>query len=224
MEGHEPKAFLPLKGKPMLVHAIQPFEECSRIESVYPVLRKGDVPSWHKEIIRRFPFKKTKNPVPGGLRRQDSVRLGLESIQEAVDIILIHDGARPLLEAWMLEKLLDTMEGIQAAVLAVPAKETIKVVSHERHVLETPSRETLWHVQTPQAFDYRIIVEAHHRGLAEGITATDDSMLVERLGVPIAVVEGSYRNIKVTTREDLIIAQALIEDRERYRPDRERGQ
>ena len=180
MQGREPKAFIPLKGKPLLAHAIQPFEDCQRIESVYPVLRSEDFPSWQEKIIRRFPFKKTRNPLAGGLRRQDSVRLGLESIKESVDIILIHDGARPLVEPWMLERLIDTLEGGQAD--GEPGLHWVSV------------------------------------------TATDDSMLVERLGVPVTVVKGSYKNIKVTTREDLITARALIEDRERYHPNGERGE
>lgn len=213
MGTHRTKAFVPLKGVPILVYAIQPFEACSSIQSLYLVLRKQDLQSWHQEILEKFPFKKTKPPVAGGLRRQDSVRLGLESIREDIDIVLIHDGARPFVDASMLERLLDKMEEAQAAVVAVPAKETMKIVSSHSRVLETPAREVLWHIQTPQAFDYRIIVEAHHKAVEDGIVATDDSTLVERLGIPVTVVQGSYKNIKITTPEDLIIARALIENR-----------
>ena len=205
------KAFIPLNGTPMLVYAIRPFEACSRIQSLHPVLRKEDIHSWHQKILEKFPFKKANSPVAGGSSRQDSVRLGLESIREDIDIVLIHDGVRPFVDARMLEQLLDTMEEAQAAVLAVPAKETMKVVSSGGRVLETPDREALWHIQTPQAFDHRIILEAHRKALADGIMATDDSTLVERLGIPVTVVQGSYRNIKITTSEDLIIARALLE-------------
>lgn len=207
------KAFIPLEGVPILVHAIQPFEACRRIQSLYLVLREQDIRSWDGEILKRFPFKKTKPPVVGGSRRQDSVRLGLEAITEDIDTVLIHDGARPFVDESVLEKLLDTMEEAPAAVIAVPTKETLKIVSSHGHILETPARERLWHIQTPQAFDFHIIAEAHHKALADGVVATDDSTLVERLGVPVAVVEGSYRNIKITTPEDLIFARALLEDR-----------
>jgi 2-C-methyl-D-erythritol 4-phosphate cytidylyltransferase len=209
------KAFLTLKGVPILVHAIQPFEACNRIQSLYPVLRKEDLSSWYQKMRDRFSFKKTKPPVVGGLSRQESVRLGLESMREDIDIVLIHDGARPFVDGAMLERLLDTMETTQAAVVAVPVKETVKVVSSAGQVLDTLAREALWHVQTPQAFDYRIVLEAHHKALADGIEATDDSMLVERLGIPVTVVQGSYRNIKITTPEDLIMARALLKSRGR---------
>jgi 2-C-methyl-D-erythritol 4-phosphate cytidylyltransferase len=213
METFRTKAFIPLKDVPILVHAIQPFETCSHIQSLYLVLREQDIPAWHEEILKKIPFKKTRPPVVGGSRRQDSVRLGLEAIREDIDTVLIHDGARPFVDDRMLEELLDTMEEARAAVVAVRAKETLKIVSSRGHILETPARERLWHIQTPQAFDFHLIVEAHHKALADGIVATDDSTLVERLGIPVTVVQGSYRNIKITTPEDLIIARALLENR-----------
>jgi len=212
MGDHQQKAFLSLKGVPILVHAMQPFEACIRVQTLHLVLREQDLRSWHQEILGNFPFKKTNPPVPGGPTRQDSVRLGLESIGDDIDIVLIHDGDRPFADTPMLERLLDTMEEEQAAVVGVPAKETMKIVSSHGHVLETPARETLWRIQTPQAFDYAIIVQAHRKAVAEGVVAPDDSALVERLGIPVAVVQGSYRNIKITTPEDLLIAQAFFEN------------
>lgn len=215
METSQPKAFIPLEGLPIVVHTIQPFEACSRIQSLHLVFRKEDLQSWHQKVLDEFRFRKTRPPVAGGSRRQDSVRLGLESIKEDVDIVLIHDGARPLVDAPMLERLLDRAEESQAVVVGVPAKETIKIVSSEGRVLETPARGGLWHVQTPQAFDYGLIIEAHRKALADGVVSTDDSALVERLDIPVTVVEGSYENIKITTPEDLIIARALLANRGR---------
>lgn len=210
------KAFIPLKNTPILVHAVQPFEACSRIQSLYLVLRKQDLPSWQGEILERFPFKKTKPPVVGGLNRQDSVRLGLEAIREDIDTVLIHDGARPFVDASMLEQLLDTMQEAEAAVVGVPAKDTLKTVSSDGTVLNTLPRKHLWHIQTPQAFYYSLIIEAHRKALAENFQATDDAMLVERMGIPVKVVEGSYENIKVTTPDDLALAQVILESRERH--------
>lgn len=213
MEAPQTKAFIPLKGVPILAYTIEPFEACGRIQSIYPVLREQDIHSWQQRILDKFSFKKTKPPVVGGSRRQDSVRLGLEAIKQDIDIVLIHDGARPFIDTAILERLLETMEEFQAAVVAVPAKETIKVVSSKGRVLETPTREGLWCIQTPQAFDYGLIVDAHRQALTDGVVATDDSTLIERLDVPVAVVQGSYRNIKITTPEDLLIARALLENR-----------
>jgi 2-C-methyl-D-erythritol 4-phosphate cytidylyltransferase len=219
-EGHRmgiprSKAFIPLEGIPILALAVRPFEDCDRIHSLYPVLREQDFLAWNQEILKRFPLRKAKPPVAGGLTRQDSVRLGLESIgeEEEIDVVLIHDGARPFLDISQVEQLLDTMEETQAAVLAVPAKETIKVVSPEKHVLETPARGSLWHIQTPQAFDFPTILEAHRKAFRGGVFATDDATLLEHMGVPVMIVQGSYRNIKITTREDLVMARALLEDR-----------
>ena len=210
------KAFIPLEKTPLLALAVRPFEGCDRIDSFYPVLREQDFVAWDQEVLKRFPLRKAKPPVAGGLTRQDSVRLGLESIEqgeEEIDVVLIHDGARPFLDILQVEQLLDTMEETQAAVLAVPAKETIKVVSPENRVLETPERGSLWHIQTPQAFDFPTILEAHRKAFRDGVCATDDATLLEHLGVPVVIVQGSYRNIKITTREDLVMAQALLEDR-----------
>jgi len=209
------KAFIPLEGIPLVALAVRSFETCDRIHSLYPVLRKQDFLAWDQEVLTRFPLKKAKPPVAGGLTRQDSVRLGLESIgdEEEIDVVLIHDGARPFLDISHVEQLLDTMEKAQAAVLAVPAKETIKVVSTENHVLETPARGSLWHIQTPQAFVFSAILEAHRKALRDGVSATDDATLLEHIGVPVIIVQGSYRNIKITTREDLIMARALLNDR-----------
>jgi 2-C-methyl-D-erythritol 4-phosphate cytidylyltransferase len=213
MAAPRPKAFMPLNGIPILVHAMQPFESCDRIQSLYLVLRKEDIPSWHGEILEKFHFKKTKTPVVGGVQRQDSVRLGLAAMNEEIDIVLIHDGVRPFVEPSMVERLLDAMEHARAVVAAVPAKDTVKVVSAGGQVLETPARESLWHIQTPQAFEFRTIIEAHRMADSDGFVATDDSTLVERLDVPVKVLQGSYRNIKVTTPEDLVIARALLHNR-----------
>lgn len=210
------KAFIPLREVPILAYTIQPFEACDRIQSLYPVLRKEDLHSWHGEILDRFPFKKTKPPVVGGLRRQDSVRLGLEAIREDIDTVLIHDGARPLVDISMLEQLLDTMEEVEAAIVGVPAKDTLKTVSSDGTVLNTLPRKSLWHIQTPQAFYYSLIIEAHRKALAENFQASDDAMLVERMGIPVKLVEGSYENIKVTTPEDLALAQIILDSRERH--------
>jgi 2-C-methyl-D-erythritol 4-phosphate cytidylyltransferase len=207
------KAFLTLNGIPILVHAIRPFEASNRIQSLYVVLQREDIQLWQNEILSKFPLKKTKPPVAGGSRRQDSVRSGLEAISEDIDTILIHDGVRPFVDETVLDQLLDTMEEALAAVVAVPAKETLKIVSSTGQVRETLARERIWTTQTPQAFDFHTLIQAHHKALQDDVQATDDSTLVERMGIPVIVVRGSYTNIKVTTPEDLIVARALLETR-----------
>jgi len=217
-EGHrtgapQAKAFIPLEGIPLVAYAVQPFEDCHRIQSIYPVLRNQDFTAWEQKVLNPFRLRKARPPVAGGPTRQDSVRLGLESIkkQEEIDVVLIHDGARPFLDTSHVEQLLDTMEDAQAAVLAVPAKDTIKIIA-EGHVLDTPPRGSLWHIQTPQAFDYALILEAHRKAFTDGIIATDDATLAEHMGVPVMIVRGSYRNIKITTKEDVVMARALLKD------------
>jgi 2-C-methyl-D-erythritol 4-phosphate cytidylyltransferase len=203
-----------LEGIPLVAYALRPFEACQRIQSIYPVLRNQDFTAWEQEILKPFRPRKARSPVAGGPTRQDSVRLGLESMekQDDIGVVLIHDGARPFLDTSHVEQLLDTMDDAQAAVLAVPVKDTIKIIA-EGHVLGTPTRGTLWHIQTPQAFDYPLILEAHRKAFTDGMVATDDATLAEHMGVPVMVVRGSYRNIKITTKEDLVMARALVKDR-----------
>ena len=211
METKRAKQFLSLEGKPILALALEPFQECTGVAAVILVVPQDDVEYCQKEIVERFGLTKVKKIVPGGKRRQDSVRLGLEATEGKYDLVLIHDGVRPLIEKEVIERVIEEAMTHRAVITALPAKETVKKVNDLRHVVKTYERERVWMVQTPQAFRYTDILRAHHKALEEGWEeATDDALLVEKSGVTVKVVEGSEKNIKVTTPHDLELAQFLL--------------
>ena len=167
--------------------------------------------SWYQRL---YWFTKVKYVVPGGKERYDSVYEGLKAC-EACDIVYIHDGARPFPDAEMLKQCMEAAVEYGACVAAVPSKDTIKIGTEEGIVKETPDRKTLWNVQTHQVFQYDLISKAHReirKGSMEGVT--DDSMIVESLHLcPVKLVMGSYDNIKVTTPEDLVVAENILQRR-----------
>jgi 2-C-methyl-D-erythritol 4-phosphate cytidylyltransferase len=148
----------------------------------------------------------------GGARRQDSVRLGLERLDPDCEIVVVHDAVRPLVSPALIDRLAEAADRDGAAVAGLPVTDTIKIVAPGRRVRSTPARDSLWAVQTPQAFRVALLREAHARGKKDGVEATDDAMLVERLGKTVAVLEGDPSNIKITTPEDLLLAEALLRE------------
>lgn len=211
MESKRAKQFLSLDGKPILALTLEPFQECKDVAAVVLVVPLDDVEYCKKEIVERFGLTKVKKIVPGGKRRQDSVRLGLEAAEGRYDLVLIHDGVRPLIEKGLIERVIEEAMTNRAVITALPAKETVKEVNDLRDVVKTYDRERVWMVQTPQVFRYKDILKAHQKALKEGWEeATDDALLVEKSGVTVKVVEGSEKNIKVTTPHDLELARFLL--------------
>lgn len=203
------KIFAPIAGRPLLAHTIDVFLRCPSIDQVVVVLSEDKLEEG-KRLAEKNRWSKVLQLCPGGERRQDSVRRGLERLSDC-QWVVIHDGARPCLGTDLIDRGLEEAYESGAAVAAVPVKETIKVVSPDRVVEETPLRERLWAVQTPQVFRFDIIDEAHRRAQGE---APDDATLVERLGYTVKVYPGSDSNIKVTTPEDLALAEAILKSRE----------
>jgi 2-C-methyl-D-erythritol 4-phosphate cytidylyltransferase/2-C-methyl-D-erythritol 2,4-cyclodiphosphate synthase len=203
-----PKQFLSLAGRPILAHTLDAFETCDRVDAVIVVAPPEDLDRCSRDIVQGYGFGKVTSIVPGGPDRRDSVRNGLYAANPSTDVVVIHDAVRPFVSPALITSSIERCRETGAVVVAVPVKETVKVCRDGR-VLETPLRETLWSVQTPQTFRYGLILEAHKRALTEGWSVTDDAMLVERIGQEVVVVEGSYDNIKITTPEDLSIAEAL---------------
>ena len=148
----------------------------------------------------------------GGATRQQSVKAGLEKIGGDVDIVLIHDGARPFVSPTLIDRCVESAVQTGAAVVGLPARDTIKFVSDDHRVLSTPDRKALWEIQTPQAFRREVIVEAHERAARAGFEATDDAMLVEAAGKPVSVIEGEKTNLKITAPDDLWLAEAMIRE------------
>lgn len=211
MESERAKQFLKLNGKPVLALTLEPFQQCSDVAAVILVVPPDDVEYCKQEIVEKFGLTKVEKIVQGGKRRQDSVRLGLEAADGEYDLVLIHDGVRPLIEKGLIKRVIEEAMTNRAVITALPAKETVKEVNDLRHVVKTYKRERVWMVQTPQAFRYQDILKAHQMALKEGWDeATDDAFLVERLGIPIKVVEGSEKNIKVTIPHDLELARFLL--------------
>jgi len=202
------KVFYPLNALPLLFYSLRSFENCNMVNSIYLMVSKEDInliniPSVKKKIT------KLKEINEGGEERQDTVRKALRRIKNA-DIVLIHDGARPFIEEKEIEKCIKSALKYKASVLGVPLKDTVKISDSKMNIISTPDRKRLWQIQTPQCFDFKLLKEAYRQAEKEKVRATDDSSLVERLGVKVKIVRGTYRNIKITTKEDILIAEAFL--------------
>jgi len=205
------KQFYLLADKPILAHTLDKFENCPLIHSILLVVGQEDMDYCLKEIIEKYQYLKISQVVPGGKRRQESVKNGIDALPKDVDIVVIHDGVRPFVTEEMIEESIRSAVRFQAVVMAMPVKETIKMVQRDGTVLKTLDRESLWQIQTPQTFQVKLIKEAYHRATEDGFIATDDASLVERLGVKVHILPGSYTNIKITTAEDLMLANLLLQ-------------
>ena len=211
MGAAKPKAFLSLGPIPILAHTLQKFEACPQVDEVLPLVPPGEGAIWTEEIVRQCGLKKVFQILPGGEERQESVYAGLKAIQGRADWVVIHDGVRPFISPELIGRTLSEARTWKAVVAALPANETLKEVSPGKEVLRTIDRRPLWMVQTPQSFEFNLIFGAHEKARKDGFLATDDSSLVERLGIPVKVVEGSRFNLKITTQEDLALGEALLE-------------
>ena len=210
--GSTKKNFLPLAGRPVLAHTIGAFESVAAVGAIFLAVTPGDEQYCEKEIVGRYGFRKVRGIVHGGAQRQDSVANALRAAGESWDIIAIHDGARPLVTGEIIERTLAEAARTGAAVCAVPVKDTVKEVSGG-FVKRTVPRENLWAVQTPQAFHAAILADAFKKAEETAYHGTDESSLVERIGAEVKIVEGSYENIKITTREDIIFAEEVLRSR-----------
>jgi 2-C-methyl-D-erythritol 4-phosphate cytidylyltransferase len=204
------KQLLHLDNKPIIVHTLQVFEECHPIDGIYLVVHQKDLPVIQEEILETYRFSKLQKLVIGGRLRQDSVRNGLEALDSSCSTVVIHDGVRPFVTPAFVEKSISLMEMYDAVIPAIPVKDTIKVISKEGYVVKTLDRDALWHVQTPQTFRYELILKAYREGMGKKFYGHDDASFLESLGTKVKVVEGSPYNIKITTPEDLVIAQGML--------------
>ncbi|MFP4085633.1 MAG: 2-C-methyl-D-erythritol 4-phosphate cytidylyltransferase [Desulfobacteraceae bacterium] len=211
MKRHRAKQFLTLQDRPILAVTLQAFEDCPDVDGVIVVAPAGDVAYCTEEIVAPFRFRKVRKVVAGGDRRQDSVRLGIEATAGQYGRIVIHDGVRPLITPELLRRVIDALSAYRAVIAALPARETVKEINPLGEVVRTYERDRVWMAQTPQAFRYEDILQAHQRALDRGWQeATDDAFLAERCGIPVKVVEGLERNIKITTPFDLEMARLLM--------------
>lgn len=205
------KLWTPLAGRITLARTIDVFEASPLIDTIVLALNTGRIADANA-LREREQWQKIAAIVPGGLRRQDSVRMSLDALAELTSStawVMIHDGARPFVTSDIIAAGLEAGKRYGAAIAAVPVKDTIKVV-HDRQVHATLDRADLWAVQTPQVFSFPLIHQAHHSAAAEA-NVTDDAALLERLGHAVAVFPGTYSNIKITTHDDLLLAELLIQ-------------
>jgi 2-C-methyl-D-erythritol 4-phosphate cytidylyltransferase len=210
------KAFRTLRGKPLVIWSLQTLEAVSDIVEIIPVLKVEEMEQG-RMLFEEYGLKKIKRIAAGGRERQDSVYNGLKLIEDKNCLVLIHDGVRPLIEKKLIEDAINESsassaeDGIDGVILGVPLKDTIKEAV-DGMITGTLKRASLWAVQTPQVFPYDKILAAYDRAMKEEFYSTDDSALVEHLGGKIKIVAGSYSNIKVTTPEDMDIAEALLKN------------
>lgn len=204
------KQYQILGDRPILAHSIAIFQECPLITDIALVVGPGDVPYCWREIVDKYDFSKVRWIVAGGESRTASVYQGLLALSPDTHMVLVHDGVRPLFPSSLIPQVVQAVHTYGAAVVAVPVKDTIKISDEAGFVAETPDRNTLWAVQTPQAFSYPLLLRAHEAAQDGGLVATDDAMLVEALGHRIKLIPGVYENLKITTPEDMDLAEALL--------------
>ncbi|MCU0613612.1 MAG: 2-C-methyl-D-erythritol 4-phosphate cytidylyltransferase [Desulfobacterales bacterium] len=204
------KQYLLLQDRPILAHTLSVFEKCSAISRIYLVVPEKDFDFVHTTILTCCCKKKEVILVPGGKERQDSVFNGLGALDDDDKYIVVHDGVRPMILPKMIEDCLQGAFEYRACIMGLPARETIKQVNHDHFIQKTLSRDTLWLAQTPQAFEFDLLRRAHYQAKAENYHGTDDSSLVERLGIKVKMIPGNPCNIKITTPEDLLLAQSIL--------------
>lgn len=216
--GKQPKQYMELCGKPLIYYCLKTFEE-SFIDEVVLVCREGDEEYCRKEIVDKFDLRKVTDIVPGGRERYDSVYNGLKACRDCKNVF-IHDGARPFVTRYVLERCLHYVEKYSAAAAAVKAKDTIKLENGDGFIDQTPDRDLVWLIQTPQVFKFDMILKCYEklkreekRLAAANVSVTDDTMVAKMFAdVDARLVESDYKNIKITTADDLIIAEAFLRE------------
>ena len=205
------KQYLIIQDRPVLYYSLKEFED-SAVDEIVLVVGKGEEEFCRREIVDKYGISKVKAIVEGGKERYHSVFEGLKQTSDA-DYVLIHDGARPFVNQDIIRRCMQEVQKYQACVVGMPVKDTIKIADEEGYAKQTPDRKNVWMIQTPQTFSYALIYEAYEEMLKTEDTAiTDDAMVLERIkGKKAKLIEGSYRNIKITTPEDLLIANVYLQ-------------
>ena len=207
MQSKVQKQYLLIKEKPVLYYTLNAFEKSELISDIILVTGKDEIEYCSEEIVNKYSFEKVRKIVAGGKERYHSVYEGISAIDEA-DYVFIHDGARPFVDGEIIERACKAVEEYKACVVGMPVKDTIKIADDDGYAAQTPDRRKVWQVQTPQVFEYQLIKNAYEKLMVEELDGiTDDAMVVETMTEhKVKLVEGSYRNIKITTPEDLEIA------------------
>ncbi len=209
MQNTVPKQYLQLGGRPVLAHTLSAFEACQMVEHIYLVIPKPDFEFCNQTILPAIKKRTIVTLVAGGATRQASVYNGLLAIKCNTDLVAIHDGVRPLVTPEMIAACIEGAHQTGACILGMPASETLKRANTDGFIEATLPRGAIWLAQTPQTFSYDLIRKAHEVARQAGNTGTDDAALVERIGHSIRIIRGSSSNIKITTPDDLSLAEAI---------------
>lgn len=206
------KQFLILDNTPVLIKSIQAFEAIDDVKEIIITARKQDF-DIIEDFIAQYGVRKVKHIVEGGATRQDSIYAAVEKVEKEADLIAVHDGARPLIKREVIESVIQKADEVDAAACAVPVKDTIKIIDSSGKIVTTPERDSLRAVQTPQVFRLSLYKEAIEKAVSDGKQYTDDCQLVESMGYPVYLVDGDYENIKITTPDDLLVAEKFLYER-----------
>jgi 2-C-methyl-D-erythritol 4-phosphate cytidylyltransferase len=218
-----PKQFLLLGGVPMMLHSLRALDRAPSVTGVILVMPKDELDRALTEVVERYGLKKVLKVVPGGATRQESVYRGLQEVEADVEIVVVHDAVRPFVTEDLIERSVEAARKDGGAIVAVPMKDTPKQVGPDRLIRQTLNRADLWLAQTPQTFRRELLLEAYEKAEIEQVQATDDAALVERLGHTVGIVEGSWENMKITTPDDLVIAEAMLAARTAARKEKARA-
>ena len=226
MQADIPKQYLTVNGKPLIYYALRTFQD-SFVDEIILVVSPGDITYCRSEIIEKYGFCKVTHIVEGGSQRYHSVCNGLHAVNPETEYVFIHDGARPCVSDDILQRVYEEVLQYKACVVGMPVKDTIKIADAEGFAVQTPDRSSVWMIQTPQVFQYVMIKELYDRLivqentlLRQGVNITDDAMVVETFSdIKIRLVEGSYTNIKVTTPEDIALAENFLSRESAHRAD-----
>lgn len=210
MGASTPKQFLTLGGVPLLAQTLRALEAAEEIVEIILAVPESDREFCLKDIVTPHRFTKVSQIVTGGAERQDSVRHALQAVSQEIEFVLVHDAVRPFVTRDMIRLVVEAAAKHGAALVAIPMKDTVKHVGEDGLVEQTIDRGRLWLAQTPQAFRRALFEEAHRRASGSGFRGTDDTQLVERMGHPVAIVEGSGENIKITRPEDFAVGEAIL--------------
>ncbi len=219
---NENKTFFTIFNKPLIIWTLEALHQIDEISEIIPVLRQDDL-LFGSELIDKYNLTKVKRISPGGRERQDSVYNALRYLDDNIEVVLIHDGARPFIRGDIAKRAINELSGFDGVVVGVPVKDTIKEAMTQRTeddltyqgefiVNKTLNRNLLWSIQTPQVFYFKKLMEAYEKAISEGFYATDDSSLIERYGGKVKIIMGSYNNIKITTSDDICIAEAILKE------------
>ena len=206
------KPFVRLDGRPLIIYSLKALDSSPSIDGIIVAVERSCLERF-RGLIKKYRLKKVMHVVAGGKTRYESVRKCLGKVDTSFDIVLVHDAARPLVDAGLIRRSVDLAGRFGGCVVAVPAKDTVKLAGTGLFVYKTVPRSRVWAAQTPQTFRRALIVKAYNNAPRDGSKITDDSFLLERLGGRVKILPGSYRNIKITTKEDLALARALLRDK-----------